>query len=140
MFSNPLPDSDNYIVVISDFAAKHHIKRFTKQYKGKQWLLTLDSIEQALKRVHSLENGQRVDELKHGKDCILFKYDFAVALTNVSAKASGNRCVIFLDSSTHLQTIVYVYGKTDLPKKQSETSHIMSIVEREHPDFWERLN
>jgi hypothetical protein len=139
MFSNPLPDDEDYLVQISDYAARHYLKRFEKTYKGKQWLLTLASIEQGLKRVHALAAGQRVDELKRNDDCLLFKYDFAIAQTKVSAKAAGNRCIIFLDMATHVQTILLMYSKTDLPKNMSETAYIMNVLEKEHSKLWQRL-
>lgn len=139
MFISPLPD-DDFRVVFSDFAQRHFIKRFARSYKGKQWLVTEQSIFNSLRRVHALTSGQQVDELKNGDDCLLFKYDFAVAKTNVSAKASGNRCVVFLDIKSGLQTVLLVYGKTDLPKNQQETQFIMQTVQNGSPKLWAMLS
>lgn len=140
MFTSRLPNDDDYRVVFSAYAKRHFIKRFSKDYKGRQWAVTQDSIFQDLKRVHALVGTQQVDELKHGEDCILFKYDFAVAQTNVSPKASGNRCLVFLDTVKQVETILLVYGKGDLPKNQQETAHILSVAQHEFSDFWQRLN
>lgn len=140
MFTSHLPDDSDYRVVFSDFAKRHFVKRFDKSYKGKQWLFTQKSIFAQLKRVHAIQQSQQVDELKSTAECILFKYDFAVAQTHVSAKASGNRCIVFLDTASQTQTVLLVYGKTDLPKNQQETAYIYSTVSGEYPDFWERLH
>lgn len=140
MFTGPLPDDDDYRVVFSDYANSHFMKRFAKDYKGKRWLLTQDSIFQELKRIHAMQQSQQVDELKHGKGCKLFKYDFAVAQSNVSPKASGNRCIVFLDTGKHLQTVLLLYGKGDLPKNQSETQFILTAVQNQFPGYWKRLD
>ena len=71
MFTSRLPNDDDYRVVFSTYAERHFIKRFAKSYKGRQWLVTRDSIFQDLKRIHVLQETQQVDQLKSGNDCIL---------------------------------------------------------------------
>lgn len=139
MFSNPLPDNEDYRVLVSDFARRHFLKRFAKDYKGKRWPVTQDSIFQDLKRVHAMQSSQQVDELKRGPGCVLFKYDFAVAQSGISPKASGNRCLVFLEAETHVQTILLIYGKGDLPKNQHETQWFMKIAQAEFPNLWSRF-
>lgn len=139
MFTNPLPDDEDYRVFFTEYAERHHIKRFTKEYKGKRWVVTIDSIFQDLKRVHSMQMSQQVDELKCGSDCKLFKYDFAIAQSGISPKASGNRCVIFLDTKEHRQDVLFVYGKGDLPKNTKETQFIYQLVQQNFPELWARL-
>jgi hypothetical protein len=140
MFSNQLPDDDNYRVTVGAYCTRHFIKRFAKDYEGRRWDVTLNSIEQDLRRVHALQATQQVDELKRGTGCILFKYDFTVAQSGVSPKASGNRCIVFLDIETHHQTIVLLYGKADMPKKQHETIWIYEAVKDNYPALWKRLD
>jgi hypothetical protein len=93
-----------------------------------------------LKRVHAIQDSTKVDELKRGSGCLLFKFDFAVAQTNVSPKASGNRCMVFLDAETHQQTILVAYGKGDIPKNQPESQWGLKMVETHFPDLWNRLD
>lgn len=140
MFTNPLPDNEDYRIFFTEYAERHHIKRFAKDYKGKRWVVTLDSIFQDLKRIHELQKLQQVDELKSGKDCKLFKYDFSVAQSGVSPKASGNRCIIFLDIVRHRQDVLMVYGKGDLPKNTNETKYIYDVVAKEFPLLWDKLD
>lgn len=140
MFSSQLPDDQDYRVIIGTYAKNHFVKQFAKDYKGKRWDVTLLSIEAELRRIHELALTQRVDELKRGSGCILFKYDFTVAQSNVSPKASGNRCVVFLDTETHAQTILILYGKADLPKNQGETAWILKTLEDEYNEIWNRLD
>ena len=139
MFTSQLPDDEDYRIYFSEYAQRHYIKRFARDYKGKRWSVTQDSIFQDLKRVHYMQESQQVDELKSGKDCKLFKYDFAVAQSGVSPKASGNRCIIFLDSANHRQDVLMVYSKTDLPKNMHENQYINKVIAREFSDLWVRL-
>ena len=139
MFSNRLPDEIDYRVVFSDHAKRHFLKRFEKDYKGKRWLVTQKSIIAQLRRVHAIQETQQVDQLFSGESFLVFKYDFAVAQTNVSAKASGNRCIIFLDKTTSLQTVLIIYGKTDLPKNQSENAYIQSTIKDVFPDVYGKI-
>src|SRR5579862_9448059 len=104
MFTSRLPDDEDYRVVFSEYAGHHYIKEFAKKYKGKRWLSTQDSIFQELKRIYNLQSTQQVDQLKTGKNCLLFKYDFAIAQSGISPKRSGNRCIVFLDIVAKLET------------------------------------
>lgn len=140
MFTDPLPDNEDYRIFFTPYAKRYYIKRFAKDYRGRRWLVTLDSIFQDLKRVHSMQQAQQVDELKRGNNCKLFKYDFTIAQSNVSPKASGNRCVVFLDSQRHRQDVLMVYGKGDLPKNTNETQFIYKTIEDHFPELWERLD
>lgn len=139
MFTSPLPDNDDYRIFFTAYAERYHIKRFAKDYKDKRWIITQDSIFQDLKRVHSMQMSQQVDELKSGEDCKLFKYDFAVAQSGVSPKKSGNRCVVFLDTARHRQDVLMVYNKNDLPKNMSETQYIYKTVQDNFSSLWERV-
>ena len=140
MFSSQLPDNQEYRVIVEEFGNRHFIKRFKKDYKGKRWDVTLASIEGSLRRIQELQTTQRVDELKRGSGCILFKLDFAVAQSGISPKASGNRCVVFLDTETHLQTVLLVYGKGDRPKNKHETDWIFDTLRVEYKKQWEKLD
>ena len=139
MFTNLLPDDEDYRVVFSQYAQRYFIKSFARKYKGRQWAVTQDSIQQDLKRIRILQRTQQVDQLRQNGKFWLFKYDFAVAQTNISAKSSGNRCLVFLDNSRYLQTALMVYGKNNLPKNQSETAYILQTTEKEFPNFWDKL-
>ena len=140
MFTNPLPDDEDYRIFFREFAQRYHIKRFAKDYKGKRWAITFDSIFQDLKRVHSMQTTQQVDELKRGANCKLFKYSFTVAQSGVSPRASGNRCVVFLDTERHRQDVLMVYSKTDLPKNTKETQYIYQTLQENFSDLWKRLD
>lgn len=139
MFTSPLPDAEDYRIFFSEYSKRHFIKRFAKDYPGKQWLVTQDSIFQDLKRIHALQNTQQVDQLKDGEGCRLVKYDFAVAKTNISPKASGNRCVLFLNTTSHRLDVLLVYAKTDLPKNCSETQYICICMKQKFPELWKLL-
>lgn len=122
MFTHPISENDMLIrVVFSQYSKKHFLKSFEKKYKGDRWSFTLDSIIEDIHRIrikgYTLQYSQQVDELWHKDDIWVFKYDFAIAGTNVSPKSAGNRAVIFLDSYNNYAEILFIYQKTNLPKK-----------------------
>ena len=125
------------------YAERHFLKRFKKDYKGKQWDTTQDSIEQELSRIKmsnsDLQQLQQVDELWHNNNCWIFKYDFRVAKTNESTKSSGNRCVVFLNNEDNLNQILIIFGKSDLPKNMGEQAYIEKTLNDEFSYIMEKI-
>lgn len=140
MFTSLLPEDNDFRIFISKYAEHHFLNDFERKYKGKRWSVTRDSIFQDLKRIYYLQLLQQVDELKHGTDCKLFKYDFTIAQSGISPKASGNRCIIFLDIKARRQDILLIYSKNDLPKNMSENQYIYKTVADQFKELWEKLN
>lgn len=139
MFTHPLPISDQlYKIEFTDYAKRHFLKDFQKKYKGKQWQVTEDSIRQDLMRIANgtsdLQKTQQVDELWSDGRKWLFKYDFRIAGTNQSTKASGNRLVAAADADEKTIEIILIYAKTNLPKNMGETQYIKSVVSEMHDD------
>ncbi|MDR0220483.1 MAG: hypothetical protein LBI54_03635 [Lachnospiraceae bacterium] len=129
MFTHLLFNDDNlFTVKFSDYAKKHYLKRFEKDYKGRQWDVTVESIVQDMARIKTsdsdLQRTQQVDELWYKDGYWIFKYDFRVALTKESTKSSGNRCVAFLDNAANKIIILMIFGKGDLPKNIGEQAFI----------------
>jgi hypothetical protein len=140
MFTHLLPDDEKvFSVFFCEHAERHFLKRFRKDYRGKQWQVTEDSIRQDLSRIsngtNDLQKTQQIDELWHDGDIWVFKYDFRIAKTNVSAKASGNRVVGVLNIKKNRIDIAVIYGKTDLPKNMGETQFIKSVVREIFPNI-----
>jgi len=132
-------DSRLFTVEFDDYAKRHYLKRFEKEYKGRQWDITVESIIQDLARMKTsdsdLQKTQQADELWHKDRYWIFKYAFRVALTKESTKSSGNRCIVFLDNATNRITILMIYGKGDLPKNISEQAYIGQTLEQELTDY-----
>ena len=140
MFTHLLLNDDNLFTVrFSDYAKLHYLRRFEKDYKGKQWSITVDSIFQDLSRIKTcdsdMQKTQQVDELWQKDSFWIFKYDFRVAQTKDSTKSSGNRCVAFLDNSANKITILIIFGKGDLPKNIGEQACIEKILNDEFRDY-----
>ena len=140
MFTHRLfNDNSLFTVEFCDYAKRHYLKRFEKEYKGKQWDITVESIIQDLARIKTsdsdLQKTQQVDELWHKDNYWIFKYDFRVAQTKESTKSSGNRCIVFLDNATNRITILIIYGKGDLPKNIGEQAYIAQTLEKEFRDY-----
>jgi hypothetical protein len=130
-----IKDNKLFTVKFDEYAERHYLKRFKKDYKGKQWEVTEDSIVQDLSRLKMLKSDlqqtQQVDELWHKEDYWIFKYDFRVAQTKDSTKSSGNRCVVFLDNGNNKILILMIFGKGDLPKNVGEQAFIEQTLSNE---------
>jgi len=140
MFTHRIFNDNNlFIVEFSDYAKRHYLKRFEKEYKGKQWDITVESITQDLARIKTsnsdLQKTQQVDELWHKDNYWVIKYDFRVAQTKESTKSSGNRCIVFLDNATNNITILIIYGKGDLPKNIGEQAFVEQTLDKEFQDY-----
>ncbi len=133
MFTNLLNRDDRlFDVEFSDFAKKHYLKQFVKKYPGRQWQATWVSIENDLKRLtyseSDLQKTQQIDEIWHEDQIWIAKYDFKIAQTRISAKKSGNRCLIKIDNNKKKIEILTIYHKDDLPKNKSETQFLRDVL------------
>jgi len=140
MFTHLLFNDNNlFTVKFSDYAKNHYLKRFEKDYSGKQWDVTVESIFQDLARIKTsasdLQRTQQVDELWHKDSYWIFKYDFRVAQTRESTKSSGNRCIVFLDNVMNRIEILIIFGKGDLPKNTGEQAFIEQTLTKEFQDY-----
>ena len=144
MFTHLLPHNDTVLFRIdfSVFSKRCYLKYLEKKYPKKTWDITIESIIQDLSRIRTsvsdLQKTMQVDELWHNKDCWIFKYDFRVAGTKTSTKASGNRVVAFLDLSNNFIEILMIYDKGCLPKNKSETTFIEGVIKEEFPDYFKK--
>lgn len=144
MFTHPVVKDDALVrVVFAQYAERHFLKDFEKRYRGRQWQVTLESIladiGRVKKRDNVLQQTQQVDELWHKGDKWIFKYDFAVAQTRKSAKASGNRCVVFMDAKKNEAQILLIYAKDNVPKKMGEQKWIEGIVREEFGECYREV-
>jgi hypothetical protein len=132
-------DNKLFTAQFSDFATLHFLKRFEKDYKGRQWDITVESIFQDMSRIKisdsDLQKTQQVDELWQNGNFWIFKYDFRVAQTKESPKTSGNRCVAFLDNINNKIDILLIFGKGDLPKNIGEQAFIEQTLNKEFKDY-----
>ena len=146
MFTHLLPHNDTILFRIdfSDFSKRNYLKVLEKKYHKKAWGYTVESIIQDLSRIRTsasdMQKSMQVDELWHGENCWIFKYDFRIAGTKMSTKASGNRVIAFLDSSKNYIEILIIYNKGCLPKNKQETVFIKGIIKEKFPDYWERTH
>lgn len=124
-------------VDFSSYAETHFCKDFYKKYNGKQWVETKKTIIETLERAFLVQQTSLIDVLKYSAEDEkgLFKFDFKVAGTNTSPKASGNRVVFLLCNQTATITVLLVYGKNHCDKRQSETQWIYEQIKTNFPEY-----
>jgi len=131
--------TNEYQVIIEDFAKRHFIDSFRKKYKGKQWEITERAICQILARYENLAPNHKSTDSKLDIICpcngyMIVKLDFCVAGDNRSAKSSGNRVVAGVDCQNKVVKILLVYSKNDI-SPPNETAKWKNMVTDYYPEF-----
>lgn len=66
----------------------------------------------------------------------LVKLDFAVAGTRISPKASGNRCILYIDEEQRRVEILIAYSKNEIGPP-NETMKWKQLVKEQYKDISE---
>ena len=125
----------NYRVEFEGFTERHFIKNFIKKYKDK-WIATERSIIAVCERIDNMMLYKRADIISIVGCYKLVKLDFAVEGTRISPKASGNRCILFVDEDIREVKILLVYSKDEI-SSPNETQKWKSIIKSEYEDIAE---
>jgi hypothetical protein len=123
----------NYRVTFEPFTERHYIKNFQKEYKDK-WLITEQAIIAICERIDNVLQYDRADLISISENFKLIKLDFAVAGTNTSPKASGNRCILFVDENTRAVNILLVYSKNEI-SPPNETQKWKNVIKGEYKEI-----
>ena len=123
----------NYRVQFEPFTEKHYVKKFQKAYKDK-WLATERTIIAICERIDNMLQYNRADIISISGCYKLVKLDFAVEGTRMSPKASGNRCILFVDEDTRVVKVLLVYSKNEI-SPPNETQKWKAIIKDEYGEF-----
>ena len=122
----------NYRVEFTDFAERYYVKKFRKKYRDK-WNATELTIITVCERIDNMLLYERVDLISEFGSNKLVKLDFAVEGTRMSPKASGNRCILYINEEMRLVKILLVYSKDDI-SSPNETQKWKSIIKNEYKE------
>ena len=123
----------NYRVEFEPFTEKHYVKKFKKEYKDK-WFATERTIIAVCERIDNMLLYSRADLISISGCYKLVKLDFAVEGTHMSPKASGNRCILFVDEDTRAVKILLVYSKNEI-SPPNETQKWKNITKEEYKEI-----
>ena len=123
----------NYRVRFEPFTERHYIKKFQKEYKDK-WLTTERTIIAVCERIDNMLKYNRADLISISGCYKLVKLDFAVEGTRVSPKASGNRCILFVDEDTREVRVLLVYSKNEI-SPPNETQKWKAVIKGEYGEI-----
>ncbi len=104
-----------FAVSTSRYCERYFAKGYSKGY-GKAWILTFQAIFRLLENVDKLLGTKKLEIIhscREGHRHIV-KGEFSIAGTNVSAHASGNRFILFLDLESREVRLLLIYGKNDI--------------------------
>lgn len=82
---------------------------------------------------------KRADLISATDNYRLVKLDFAIFGLKISPKASGNRCILFLDDNMWVVKILLIYSKNDIPA-QNETQEWKNIIKTQYPNIGDIFN
>jgi len=128
----------NYRVQFEPYTERHYINKFQKAYKDK-WLATERTIIAVCERIDNMLQYNRADLISTSGYYKLVKLDFAVEGTRVSPKASGNRCILFVDEDARSVKILLVYSKNEI-SSPNETQKWKNIIKDEYREIAEIFN
>jgi hypothetical protein len=131
-------DQLRYNVKFEPFTERHYIKKFRKAYKEK-WPPTELAINDACERIDNMLLYSRADLITTSEVYQLVKLDFAVDGTQMSPKASGNRCILIVDNSARLVRVLLVYSKNEI-SEPNETQKWKTLIKNEYKDISEIFN
>ncbi len=127
------PVSQNYSCSWSKYAERHYAKVFSKRYKN-AWQTTRDDITDVCRRIDSMLMYKRADLIFDTGLQKIVKLDFAVEGTRVSPKASGNRCILFVDEEQRHVEVLMAYSKNEIGPP-NETAKWKAVVKAEHGEI-----
>ena len=126
-------EPSNYSVQFEPYTERHYIKNFKKEYFDK-WLATERIIIMVCERIDNMLQYNRADLISTSGCYKLVKLDFAVEGTHMSPKASGNRCILFVDEDIRAVKILLVYSKNNITPP-NETQKWKDIIKREFSEI-----
>jgi len=131
-------EQSNYEVEFDAYTTRHHIKAFRKKYKEK-WPPTEIAIRDACARIDNMLLYSRADSISNSENYQLVKLDFAIEGSRVSPKASGHRCILFVDNCARSVRILLVYSKDEI-SEPNETQKWKNIIKNEFRKVAEIFN
>jgi len=126
-------EPSNYSVQFEPYTERHYIKNFKKEYFDK-WLATERIIIMVCERIDNMLQYNRADLISTSGCYKLVKLDFAVEGTHMSPKASGNRCILFVDEDIWAVKILLISSKNNIPPP-NETQKWKDIIKREFSEI-----
>jgi len=133
--------SESYGVKIEQYCDSHYIKDFVKKYSDRRWELTLESIKKyAAKPGKTAGQTNRMNFIAGDDERKIFKGEFKMHGTNVSAKSSGNRFILAANTKKELSRILLIYKKQDHVKGKHETAWWQGIIKDRYPELADLLS
>jgi hypothetical protein len=97
------------------------------------------AIHAVCERIDNMLKYNRADLIAETNELQLVKLDFAVEGTHMSPKASGNRCILFVDNAIRLVRILLVYSKDEI-SEPNETQKWKAIIKKEYKEIGRLFN
>ena len=124
-----------YSVLFLPFTDRHYTRTFAKKYKG-AWDKTLKSLVVEFTFVDVLLEKSIAETIcvSSDNDIRICKTEFKILGTEVSRRASGNRCIIAVCKSKKTVHVLLVYSKGDI-HGSNETVGWQTVVKNNYSEY-----
>lgn len=130
---------ERFGVKIEDYCDRHYIKDFKKKYSNRRWQLTEEAIRGlAGKPLQIARETKRVDIVTRGDAMVICKGRFKVHGTDTSAKSSGNRFILAVNTEQGISHVLLIYGKDHI-KGDHETDWWKGEIKDTYPELRDLL-
>lgn len=129
--------SIDYTVVFTEFVERHYIKNFKKKYKN-AWNSTLTALRLEFGNFDLLFQKNIAEKIVVTPGIDICKTEFKIAGTNVSRRASGNRCIVAVNKEINTVFVLLVYHKNDIGGG-NETAAWQKIIRDNYPEYTDLL-
>ena len=119
-----------YKVTITTVAESRYIKKLSKRHKP-SWSVTMAALVNMIERIDALLSTSKAHILNAVEGHRLVKIYFTIARSKQSAKASGHRCIVYLNDDSRQASILLVYSKHEI-SSPNETAKIREQIKSYH--------
>jgi len=125
-----------YRVVFEQFAETHFIKKFARKYKG-AWEKTREGLQSEFTFIEVLLEKKIAEAISVSRDgeIRICKTEFRIAGTDESRHASGNRCIVAVNSKTAEVHVLLVYGKSDIGDESRGTEKWQRLIRDNYDEY-----
>lgn len=124
-----------YGVIVENFCERHFTKDLRKKHHKKRWDLTLKAIiDIASNPVKAYEESEVLEIISDSGKEKICKGEFKIFASKVSAKKSGHRFILYINTETGISRVLLIYHKNHV-EGPKETTWWQGLIKKNYPEY-----